>query len=97
MSMGTINPFLLGFNKCTLADLKGGSAAENAAILKQVFAGDLEGAITDTIVLNAGAGLFVAGVAESVAQGCELAKACIKAGKPLATLDKWAAASQPPS
>jgi len=94
VSMGTINPFLLGFNKCTLADLKGGSAAENAAILKQVFAGELEGAITDTIVLNAGAGLFVAGVAESVAQGCELAKACIKAGKPLATLDKWAAASQ---
>jgi len=94
VSMGTIDPFLLGFPKCTIEDLKGGSATENAAILRQVFSGQLEGPVTDTVILNAGAGLYVAGVAATVAEGCALAGECIKAGKPLAALDTWTALSQ---
>ena len=94
VSMGVIDPFLLGFKQCTIEDLKGGSADQNAEILMQVFAGKLPGAVTDTVVLNAGAGLYVAGVAASVAEGCKLAAASIAAGKPLDTLSKWVAASK---
>lgn len=94
VTMGSIDPFLMGFKQCTIADLKGGSAAENAAILRDVFSGKLEGPVTDTVILNAGAGLYVAGTAASVAEGCELARACLKAGKPLATLSAWVSASQ---
>jgi len=95
VSMGTIDPFLMGFPKCTIEDLKGGSATENAQILRDVFAGKVQGPIADTVVLNAGAGLYVAGVAASVQEGCEQASACIKAGKPMATLEKWVASCQP--
>ena len=44
--------------------------------------------------LIAGAGLYVAGVAASVKEGCELASAAMKAGTPLALMEKWAACSQ---
>ena len=93
VSMGTIDPFVLGFAKCTIADLKGGDRVENAAILRQVMSGQLTGAVTDTVILNAGAGLYVAGTAASVAEGCKLAADAIKKGTPMATLDKWVAAS----
>ena len=44
-------------------DLKGGTAVENAQILRDVLAGKLQGPVTDTVILNAGAGLYVAGAA----------------------------------
>ena len=72
IQMGTIDPFLLGFSKCTLADLKGGTAPENAQILRDVLSGKLPGPVTDTVVLNAGAGLYVAGIAPSVEKGCQV-------------------------
>ena len=34
VTMGTIDPFELGFTKCTLDDLKGGDRAENAKRLR---------------------------------------------------------------
>ena len=69
-------------------------ATENADILTQVLSGKLPGPVTDTVVLNAGAGLYVAGVAASVAEGCELARASIKGAAPMETLRKWAASSK---
>lgn len=36
VAMGTIDPFVLGFSKCTIEDLKGGNAVENAEILRSV-------------------------------------------------------------
>ena len=46
VEMGTLDPFELGFSKCSLADLKGGSAQENAQILKDVLAGKLPGPVS---------------------------------------------------
>lgn len=92
VEMGTLDPFALGFRQCTLDDLKGGSAAENAEILRQVLGGKLPGPVTDTVVLNAAAGLYVCGRAASVAEGCAMARAAIEAGTPLETLAKWVAA-----
>ena len=93
VELGTLDPAELGFARCTIADLKGGSAAENAEVLKQVLAGKLPGPITDTVVLNAGAGLFVSGVAGSVKEGCELAAKAVETGAPLPVLEKWIKAS----
>ena len=45
VEMGTLDPFELGFSKCSLEDLKGGSAQENAQILKDVLAGKLPGPV----------------------------------------------------
>ena len=90
-----MDPFALGFTKCSLEDLKGGSAAENAEILKSVLAGKLPGPVTDTVVLNAAAGLYVCGRAASVREGCDMARAAIASGSPLQTLHKWVAACKP--
>jgi anthranilate phosphoribosyltransferase len=92
VELGTLDPFALGFRQCTIEDLKGGTAAENAQILQQVLGGKLPGPVTDTVVLNAAAGLYVCGKAQSVAEGCELARAAVAAGTPLQTLNKWVAA-----
>ena len=46
------------------------------------------------MILNAGAGLYVSGVAESVADGCQQAANAVKAGKPMDVLAKWVAACQ---
>ena len=94
VSMGTIDPFLLGFKRCEISDLKGGSATENAGILRKVLSGEMTGPVADTVILNAGAGLYVAGAAESVADGCTQAAAAVKAGKPMEVLAKWVAACQ---
>lgn len=96
VEMGVIDPFSLGFAKCTIEDLKGGNAAQNAAILNRVFAGDLPGPITDTVILNAAAGLYVAGTVRSIEEGCSVARACIREGKAVDSLAKWVKCSQQP-
>uniref|UniRef100_A0A7S2FP51 anthranilate phosphoribosyltransferase n=1 Tax=Haptolina brevifila TaxID=156173 RepID=A0A7S2FP51_9EUKA len=96
VEMGTLDPFAMGFAKCTIDDLKGGTAVENAAILRQILSGNLPGPVTDTVVLNAGAGLFVAGIASSVAEGCKLAAASIAAGKPMGILKQWVESCKAP-
>ena len=93
VTMGTIDPEALGFAKCTIEDLKGGDRVENAAILRKVLSGEMTGPVTDTVIFNAGAGLYVAGVAPSVEAGCKMAAEAVKAGKPMEVLSKWVASS----
>jgi anthranilate phosphoribosyltransferase len=94
VEMSILDPSELGFPPCTISDLKGGDRVSNARSLRQVLAGELPGPIADTVALNAGAGLYVAGVAGSIREGCEMAKAAIQAGTPIQTLDKWVKCSQ---
>jgi anthranilate phosphoribosyltransferase len=61
------------------AVLAGGDAADNAAIIEQVLDGEVGGR-RDIVLLNAGAALTVAGVAESMAAGIELAAGSIDSG-----------------
>ena len=53
-----LDPSEMGIPSCTLEELKGGDALENAEILKRVLSGgkDAECAIGHTLALNAGAG-----------------------------------------
>ena len=67
VQMGTLDPFELGFSKCTIEDLKGGDRVMNAQILTQILSGKLSGPVTDTVILNAGAALYVNGTASSLA------------------------------
>lgn len=87
----TLRPQDVGVPPCTLAELKGGDADENAAILRRVLSGGdaWDNAIGHTIAYNAGAGLYVYGLADSIKSGYEMAKAQLATGKALATLDEW--------
>lgn len=72
--------------------LKGGDAAANAAALLRVLDGE-PGAYRDIVLMNAGAGLLVAGLAETLEDGAAKAAAAIDSGAARATLAKLVAVS----
>jgi anthranilate phosphoribosyltransferase len=82
-----VHPADLGLRVASLADLGGGTAAENATILLGVLDGD-GGPRRDIVVLNAGAALLVAGVVSSLAEGIACARAAIETGRARASLTK---------
>ena len=82
-----------GVAKASPADLQGGDAARNAAIVQAILGGT-RGAPRDVVLLNAGAALFVAGRAASVRDGIARAAEAIDTGAAQATLDKMARSSR---
>ncbi len=64
----------------------GGDAIENARILRSVLEGK-KGPHRDTVLLNAGLGIFANGKAETIKQGVELARESIDSGAALAKLE----------
>lgn len=83
-----VHPADVGLAKATPQSLQGASAADNAAIIRGVLAGEA-GAARDVVLLNAGAALFVAGRASSLREGLALAASSIDggaAGRTLAAL-----------
>jgi anthranilate phosphoribosyltransferase len=88
-----ITPESVGIPRGTLADIAGGDAAENAAIVRAVLGGEV-GPRRDVVVLNAAAALLAAGKAADLADGVALARLSIDSGRALAALDALAAVSQ---
>lgn len=75
---------------CTVEDLRGGDAAENAQALRDVLTGGSHrDAKRDSVVLNAGFGVYVYGLADSIPEGIKLARNVMESGNALITLDKW--------
>jgi anthranilate phosphoribosyltransferase len=74
-----VNPALLGLRNSDRGGLAGGDAAANAAKIRSVLAGE-PGAARDIVVLNAGAGLLVAGVAKNLEEGVARAREAIENG-----------------
>jgi anthranilate phosphoribosyltransferase len=69
-----------------LEDLLGGDKFQNAKITRAILSGDERGPKRDAVLLNAGAGLFVAGKVKSLLEGWELAVEIIDSGKANAKL-----------
>ncbi len=88
-----LHPTEIGLPKTTLAALRGEDAAGNAAIARAVLAGET-GPAREIVLLNAGAGLFVAGRAESVRAGVGLAGQTIDSGRAQRTLEQMVALSR---
>lgn len=81
-----IKPEDFGLTRCTREDLRGGDPAENAQIAIAVLKGE-KGPRRDTVLMNAGAGLYIAGKASSIADGIRLAGELIDSGKALAVME----------
>ena len=71
----------------TLADLEGGSAADNAGIIVRILEGTDRGPRRDAVLLNAAAALFVAARVRSMGQGWDLAEKLLQDGTVLKTLE----------
>jgi len=88
-----VHPSDVGLPKAGREALGGGDAATNAALAREVLAGR-PGAARDIVLLNAGAGLLIAGRAASMREGLERAAAALDDGAAAATLDRMVRASR---
>ncbi|MCU0269060.1 MAG: anthranilate phosphoribosyltransferase [Acidimicrobiales bacterium] len=82
-----ITPTSVGLPVYDAEDLKGGDPAENAVLARRVLGGET-GPYRDIVALNAAAGLVVAGKAQDLVHGLELARASIDEGRAAAVLDR---------
>lgn len=87
-----IEPEQFGLQRGAKSDIVGGTPAENAAITRSVLSGE-KGTRRTAVVLNAGAGLYVAGKAPTFEDGVRLAEELIDSGKAIQTLDAFIAQS----
>lgn len=83
-----ISPEDLGLNRCNKEDLKGGSPEENAKLTTDILQG-AKGPMRDTVLLNAAAGLYAGGKANSLRDGISLAAELIDSGAAYGKLEEF--------
>ncbi|AKH98214.1 anthranilate phosphoribosyltransferase [Halanaeroarchaeum sulfurireducens] len=76
----TLTPSDMGLERHPIDDVAGGSPAQNAEHLRRIVTGEEEGAKRDIVLANAGAAIYVAGEAPSIADGVSAAEAAIADG-----------------
>ncbi len=76
-----IEPEQFGFKRANPKDLVGGSAPQNAKILRDILEGKDKGPKRDLVLLNAAAGLYVGEKVNSIEEGIEMAKDEIDSGR----------------
>lgn len=89
---GELTPFTLHPEEVGLAvysndAIRGGDSKENAAILLSVLKGK-KGAYFDTVLLNAGLGIYTSGKAVTIKEGIELARESLLSGAALERLER---------
>jgi anthranilate phosphoribosyltransferase len=75
-----------GIEPAQPADLEGGDAQENARIIRDILQGE-RGAARDIVLMNAGAAIYVGGVAQDLRKGIRLAATSIDSGNASARLN----------
>lgn len=90
----TITPFDLGLSVHRPEAIEGGTAQQNAELLRNVFAGEGPLALRDLVVAQAGAGLYVSGIAATLRQGVEQSIAAIDEGDAAARLGAFVEATR---
>ncbi|MBR2275801.1 MAG: anthranilate phosphoribosyltransferase, partial [Lachnospiraceae bacterium] len=83
-----IQPEDFGLTTGSKEELTGGNAQENAKITRDILSGAIQGTKRNAVLLNAGAGLYVGGKAESFEEGVRLAERLIDDGSAARVLEK---------
>lgn len=84
-----IKPEDFGFERCEKSELVGGTPKENAKITTDILLGNIRDARRNVVLMNAGAGLYIADKAESIAEGIKLAAEIIDSGAAFKKLEKF--------
>jgi anthranilate phosphoribosyltransferase len=92
VSTYTVNPADVGLSVGNLNDIAADGADDSLAMIKDAFAGK-EGAAKDIVALNAGAAIYVSGLADSLNTGVEKANQILSNGGAQSKLEEYAAAS----
>lgn len=90
VTLATVEPEDFGLRRCSLADLQGGDAAANAAIVRNVLTGH-PGPKREVVLLNAAYALVAVGLAKDIEAGLVRARGAIDDGLAMAKLDALAA------
>ncbi|MBR5381627.1 MAG: anthranilate phosphoribosyltransferase [Oscillospiraceae bacterium] len=90
-----IAPEDFGLERCAKEDLRGGTPEENARITLAVLNGE-RGHRRNAVLMNAGASLYIAGKAESMKAGVDMAAELIDSGRALETLNRFIEVSNRP-
>jgi anthranilate phosphoribosyltransferase len=83
----TVTPEAVGLKRAALADLTGGTPANNAEALRRLLGGET-GPYRDIVLLNAAAAFLVGEKVETLREGVELAGAVIDDGRAQGALDR---------
>ncbi len=75
-----VHPSDFGMMHAEVEDLQGGDAKENAAILKAILSGKDKGPKRDMVMLNAGAALACAGLADDLSEGIKKSREILESG-----------------
>ncbi|WEK55704.1 MAG: anthranilate phosphoribosyltransferase [Candidatus Cohnella colombiensis] len=85
-----ITPEQLGLSTVSLGEVQGGDATINAKLIHRVLSGE-KSAYRDVVLANAGACVYVAGLADTLVEGVQIAAQTIDSGKAAAKLEQWIA------
>lgn len=88
-----IEPEDFGYKKCDKSELEGGTPEENAEITINILNGTLRDGKRNAVCLNAGAAIYVAGKADSLAEGIKIAEETIDSGKAIERMNEIVAFS----
>lgn len=84
-----LTPEQFGLTRSTKKDLEGGTPEENAAITRDILSGKDKGPKYETVLMNAGAALYIAGKATDIADGIEKARELIDNGEALKAMERF--------
>ena len=84
-----LTPEQFGLTRSTKQDLEGGTPEENAAITRDILSGKDRGPKYETVLMNAGAALYIAGKATDIADGIEKARELIDNGEALKAMERF--------
>ena len=87
-----INPEDYGFTLANKSDIAGGTPEDNAKVTRYIIEG-AAGAKTDIVLLNAAAGIYIGGEADSIKEGLEVARKMISSGAATQKLNDFVAMS----
>ncbi|MDQ0270366.1 anthranilate phosphoribosyltransferase [Cytobacillus purgationiresistens] len=83
----TLHPEEVGLSVYSNEEIRGGDSKENAEILYKVLKGE-KGGYRETVLLNAGIGIFTGGKANSIREGVKAAQEIIDTGAALNKLEQ---------
>jgi anthranilate phosphoribosyltransferase len=89
----TVEPEQFGLRRADTGAVRGGTVEANVRLARSVLDGE-HGAPRDVVLLNAGAAVYMAGLADSIASGIERAADEIDSRRAKAKVEQVAAASQ---
>jgi len=82
----TLTPEEFGINRYPIGELRGGTPAENARTALELIGGAGPRAIQEAVLLNAGASLYICGIARNIGEGYLQARDALLSGRAAAKL-----------